>query len=284
MLLENMTLLDGKTARMKYSLSAHNSNYMERSASLDNHSHGKYVSRHTRAPVPRELRAMHASRTLSLLAATTLSLFALVGCHPPMEEDASTEAVTESLGQTEQELTTCGSSCPTGYHPTSYKCNLTSCGNSCYGPGNSNQVICQPNSGTFSACGSSCPSGWTVRSYSCNLSDCGHSCYGPGNSNQVTCAPVCDPRVGTHSQMNFDAVANSEYAYRNGWCSIGTTFPAQCFNGTYYYSQTLGNNHCVRVGSNGTCQDPDALWEVTCKSVVKCTYNCAGQCVKSTCT
>jgi hypothetical protein len=180
-------------------------------------------------------------------------------------------------------FTTCGSSCPSGWHSTQYSCNYSTCGHSCYGPGNSNQVRCEPNSGTFTTCGSNCPSGWYATQYSCNYSTCGYSCYGPGNSNQVTCTPPCDSRAGTHSQIWIDSVADTQYVYHDGWCGVGTSWPAMCFQGTYYYSQYLVNQYCQSVGSSGSCYDSDAWWKVTCQSLIDCVYTCSGQCVKADC-
>ncbi len=180
-------------------------------------------------------------------------------------------------------FTQCGSSCPSGWHPTQYSCHLSSCGNTCYGPGNSNRVTCEPNSGTFTQCGSSCPSGWNPTQYSCNYYSCGSPCYGPGNSNQVTCAPPCDPRAGTHGQIWINTSANSDYVYHDGWCSVGTQLPAMCWEGTYYYQQSLVSQYCMSVGSGGSCYNPDAWWNVTCRSLVDCIYNCSGQCVKADC-
>lgn len=186
------------------------------------------------------------------------------------------------LGEVEQLTTVCGSTCPSGSHPTQYSCNY-SCGSSCYGPGNSNRVTCEPNSGTFTQCGSSCPSGWNPTQYSCNYYSCGSPCYGPGNSNQVTCAPPCDPRAGTHGQIWINTSANSDYVYHDGWCSVGTQLPAMCWEGTYYYQQSLVSQYCMSVGSGGSCYNPDAWWNVTCRSLVDCIYNCSGQCVKADC-
>ena len=78
----------------------------------------------------------------------------------------------------------CGMSCPSGYHPTSYKCDW-SCGGPCYGGGN-NAATCAPDCGSsFKKCGMSCPSGYVSTSYSCDWS-CGGPCYGGGN-NSATC-------------------------------------------------------------------------------------------------
>ena len=271
---------------------------------------------------------MSKLNTLSLLAVTTCSLFVFWGCDTQMDEPAPAEVSESEVGEVEQGLTVCGSSCPSGYHPTQYSCNYSACGNSCYGPGNSNRVTCEPDSGTFTSCGSSCPSGWHPTQYSCNYSTCGNSCYGPGNSNRVTCEPdsgtftscgsscpsgwyatqyscnystcgtscygpgnsnrvtcaqVCDSRVGTHGNTWIDSFAISEYGYSSGWCGVGTSYPQQCYEGTYYYSQYLVSQYCQSTGSSGSCYDNDALWGVTCKSLVDCVYDCSGQCVKADC-
>lgn len=223
---------------------------------------------------------MSKLNALSLLAVSTCSLFGLWGCNVQMDEGGVDES---ELGEIEQPLLKCGSSCPSGSHPTQYTCNLFSCGSSCYGPGDSNQVDCQPNSGTFTQCGTSCPSGWYPTQYTCDLYSCSNSCYGPGGSNQATCAPVCDPRVGTHGQTWIQGLAYSEYVYHGGWCSIGTNWPAMCFDGVYYYSQSLASQYCVSVGSGGSCYDSDAVWSVTCDSLVDCVYDCSGQCVTADC-
>jgi hypothetical protein len=221
--------------------------------------------------------------TLSLLAVTTCSLFVFWGCDVQMDEATPAEVSESEVGEVKQGLTTCGQLCPSGYHPTQYSCSYTTCGSSCYGPGNSNQVTCMPDSGTFTSCGSSCPSGWHPTQYSCTYSYCGSPCYGPGNSNQVGCERDCDPRTGTHGQTWVDTFANTYYVYRDGWCSVGSSLPQMCYEGTYYYSQYLVSQYCQRTGSGGSCYDNDALWGVTCKSLVDCIYNCSGQCVKADC-
>lgn len=226
---------------------------------------------------------MSKLNTLSLLAVTTCSLFVFWGCDTQMDEPAPAEVSESEVGEVEQGLTVCGSSCPSGYHPTQYSCNYSTCGNSCYGPGYSNRVTCEPDSGTFTSCGSSCPSGWYATQYSCNYSTCGNSCYGPGYSNSVTCAQVCDSRVGTHGNTWIDSFAISEYGYHSDWCGVGTSYPQQCYEGTYYYSQYLVSQYCQKTGSSGSCYDNDALWGVTCKSLVDCVYDCSGQCVKADC-
>ena len=56
-----------------------------------------------------------------------------------------------------------------------------------------------------------------------------------------------------------------------------------CFQGTYFYYQTLQSSSCSSVGSGGTCYDNDAWWWVTCNSLVDCIYDCSGTCVKADC-
>ncbi|MFP2960220.1 hypothetical protein ACLEPN_20940 [Myxococcus sp. 1LA] len=101
--------------------------------------------------------------------------------------------------------------------------------------------------------------------------------------NATTCTRGCVPHAGTTGRKWISTSTESEYAYRSGWCGIGTVFPSMCFEGTYYHSQSLDTRGCLRAGSNGTCQDPDAVWRVTCRSSIQCTYNCDGECVPTHC-
>jgi hypothetical protein len=94
---------------------------------------------------------------------------------------------------------------------------------------------------------------------------------------------VCDSRNGMHGQMWITEGTYSQYMYNAGWCSVGTIWPASCYSGTYYYSQYLVSDYCSSVGSSGSCYSSDAWWWVTCNSLVDCTYNCSGQCVRSGC-
>lgn len=271
---------------------------------------------------------MNRSRVLSLFASLTYGALVALGCSVQTVEEDPAEAGEEDLGEAEQDLTKCGYLCPSGWHPTKYSCNIAACGTSCYGPGNSNQVVCQPDSGTFITCGSSCPSGWHTTDYSCHVSTCGHSCYGPGdsnrvecepnsgtfttcgsscpsgwhatgyscnfstcgyscngpnNSNRVTCAPDCAPNAGTHGKVWITETVPSQYAYHDGWCSIGTSYPAMCWQGTYYYNQSIVDSYCSAVGSGGSCYNADAWWQVTCSSQVDCIYDCNGVCQPSDC-
>jgi hypothetical protein len=223
---------------------------------------------------------MNKLNALSLLAVSSCCMLVLWGCNMQANEDGIDES---ELGEVEHLLTKCGSTCPSGSHPTQYSCNLFLCGSSCNGPAGSNQVTCEPNSGTFTQCGTTCPSGWNATQYSCNLHSCSYSCNGPGGSNGATCTPVCDPSAGTHGQIWISESANSEYAYHGGWCSIGTNWPAMCWEGTYYYLQSLASQFCLSVGSGGSCYDSNAVWSVTCDALVDCVYDCSGQCVPAAC-
>lgn len=226
---------------------------------------------------------MNRSRVLSLFASLAYGALVALGCSvQPVEEDPA-EAGEEDVGEAEQDLTKCGYLCPSGWHPTKYSCNIAACGTSCYGPGNSNQVVCQPDSGTFITCGSSCPSGWHATGYICNFSTCGYSCNGPNGSNRVTCAPDCAPNAGTHGKVWITETVPSQYAYHDGWCSIGTSYPAMCWQGTYYYNQSIVDSYCSAVGSGGSCYNADAWWQVTCSSQVDCVYDCNGVCQPSDC-
>lgn len=102
----------------------------------------------------------------------------------PAQEEAE-PVQRESVGKSAQVL--CGTSCPSGYHPTSYSCDSIRCGGRC-GFDTKNQVTCEPDSGAFTQCGTSCPSGWSATSYSCNSISCGGNC-GFGNQNQAACSP-----------------------------------------------------------------------------------------------
>jgi hypothetical protein len=98
-----------------------------------------------------------------------------------------------------------------------------------------------------------------------------------------TATSACHPLAGTHGQIWMPFSASAQYVYHDGWCSVGHGLPAQCFQGTYFYYQTLQSSSCSSVGSNGTCYDNDAWWWVTCNSLVDCIYDCSGQCVKADC-
>ena len=98
-----------------------------------------------------------------------------------------------------------------------------------------------------------------------------------------TATSACDPRVGTHGQTWMYVSANSQYVYRDGWCTVGHGLPEMCWEGTYFYYQYLVSNTCSSGGSSGSCYDPDAWWWVTCNSLVDCIYDCSGQCVKADC-
>jgi Trypsin len=94
---------------------------------------------------------------------------------------------------------------------------------------------------------------------------------------------VCDSRNRTHGQMWITEGTYSQYMYNAGWCSVGTSWPASCYFGTYYYYQYLVSDYCSSVGSSGSCYSSDAWWWVTCNSLVDCIYDCSGQCVRSGC-
>ena len=119
-----------------------------------------------------------------------------------------------------------------------------------------------------------------------------NSCYNSGSTGTFTSSdvtaltavyPGCDPRAGTYGETWIDTSADSQYVYHDGWCSVGTNWPAMCWEGTYYHYQYTENYFCSSIGSGGSCYDPDAWWWVTCKSLVDCVYNCNGECVKADC-
>ena len=217
----------------------------------------------------------------SLFAASALSIFMVLGCNAPTGEADPAGPNEGDLAQVEQHFTQCGTSCPSGYHPTRRSCSAITCGGTC-SVGATNQVTCEPNVGTFLQCGTSCPSGWYATSRSCSTITCGGTCSFNA-TNQATCAPICDPKAGTHGQMWEVRSAQSQYMYQGEWCSIGTHWPPMCFQGTYYYNQQLVGQSCASVGSNGSCYDPDAWWNVSCNSLIDCVYNCNGQCEPAGC-
>lgn len=98
-----------------------------------------------------------------------------------------------------------------------------------------------------------------------------------------TAAVSCSPLNGTHGQLWTTVGANSLYVFRDGWCTVGHGLPEQCYEGTYYYYQTLQGSSCSSVGSSGTCFDDDAWYWVTCNALVDCIYNCSGQCIQASC-
>lgn len=95
--------------------------------------------------------------------------------------------------------------------------------------------------------------------------------------------PPCDSRAGTHGQMWTSVSVYAQYAYASGWCSVGTSLPPMCYEGTYYFYQYLTNYYCTSGGSSGSCYDSNAWWWVTCQALVDCIYDCSGQCVKAGC-
>jgi hypothetical protein len=94
---------------------------------------------------------------------------------------------------------------------------------------------------------------------------------------------ICDPKYATHGQMWDLDSAMAQYTYFQGWCSVGTSRPPLCFQGTYYYNQYLVHMYAWSVGSSGSFYDPDAWWLVTCNSLIDCIYDCSGQCVRASC-
>ncbi|WP_140852795.1 hypothetical protein [Myxococcus xanthus] len=129
-------------------------------------------------------------------------------------------------------------------------------------------------------CGYTCPSHFQAIGSSCRP-ECGPFCPEPYNVNATTCTPICDSREGTHGELEADFRYHDAYAYDENWC---TTLPTDvCIDGSYYYSHLLSNFFCHTVGSNGSCGDPDAIWEVNCRSRIDCVYNCEGECVKTDC-
>jgi hypothetical protein len=227
-------------------------------------------------------------RSRALLAIFTHGMFGMLGCRLQAENDhAEVEVSEEDLGQAEQPLTSthCGLVCPGGMHPTQTSCNLISC--SAFGSCNNgfpNQVQCASNSGTFNKCGTGCPSGWQQTQTSCNLISCkGFGECNNGSHNQATCTPICDPKYGTHDSIWIVESAESQYVYSGGWCSIGTNWPAMCWEGTYYYEQSFESGACISLGSGGSCYNSDAWWRVTCNARVDCVYDCSGTCQQTTC-
>ncbi|WIG94247.1 hypothetical protein [Myxococcus sp. SDU36] len=224
---------------------------------------------------------MQGMMRLSALTTALCGVLVLGGCNIPADEASPASGTELESGEAAQELTLCGTTCPAGQHVTSQLCNPAACGSSCSGAYSYNQVTCAPNTETFSHCGSGCPSGWLVTDVGCS-SACADFCNGI-YLNQTTCTRGCDPRAGTYGRKTLYTSAESEYVYRSGWCGIGTVYPAMCHEGTYYYSQSLETRGCLRAGSNGTCQDPDAVWRVTCRSSVQCVYDCDGNCIQTHC-
>ncbi|MEO6597916.1 MAG: hypothetical protein ABIP94_24500, partial [Planctomycetota bacterium] len=98
-----------------------------------------------------------------------------------------------------------------------------------------------------------------------------------------TASYVCNWLNGAHGQMWTSVSVNAQHAYHDGWCTVGHGLPEQCFQGTYYYYQTLQSSYCSSGGSSGSCYDGDAWWWVTCNALVDCIYNCSGQCVQASC-
>ena len=266
---------------------------------------------------------MNKSRALSLCAVATYSMFMILGCNVQLAEDDQAGAGESELVELEQRLqcgtscrsnyhptryscslscgggtctngvlnqvecelnrgtfAQCGTVCPNGWHATQLSCTFDCGGGTCINFVK-NQARCEPNSGTFTQCGTSCPSGWRPTQYSCTLGCGGSTCSGV--TNQVTCAPVCDPRAGTRSQMWINEPASAQYMYRYEWCSIGTLYPPMCWEGTYYHSQYVLSQSCSSPGSYGSCEDPDAWWNVTCRSLIDCVYDCSGRCVPAGC-
>jgi hypothetical protein len=98
-----------------------------------------------------------------------------------------------------------------------------------------------------------------------------------------TAASSCHSLAGQHGQMWTTVTANAQYAFYNGWCTVGRGLPQQCWDGTYYFYQDVQSSYCSSVGSGGSCYDGDAWWWVTCNALVDCIYNCAGQCIQAGC-
>lgn len=93
----------------------------------------------------------------------------------------------------------------------------------------------------------------------------------------------CDPLAGTHGQTWIMESAFSTYQYQSVWCCAGWACSPQCFQGTYYYSQSLAGQSCAAAGSGGSCYDPDATWLVTCNALIDCVYDCSGNCIPAGC-
>ena len=166
-------------------------------------------------------------------------LVLLVACGPMAEPELDIEPETapaqeesepverEDVGKAAQ--TICGTSCPSGYHPTSYSCDSIRCGGRC-GFDTKNQVTCAPDSGVFTQCGTSCPAGYHPTSYSCNSISCGGSC-GSYIKNQATCAPDSGvfTQCGTSCPSGWSATSYSCNAIScGGSCGFGNQNQASC--------------------------------------------------------
>ncbi|WP_224367487.1 hypothetical protein [Hyalangium versicolor] len=97
-----------------------------------------------------------------------------------------------------------------------------------------------------------------------------------------TSALACDWRVGLHNSMWITDTSYGQFQYYSVWCTVGRGLPAACYSGRYYYEQQLASTSCVGP-VNGSCNDPQATWLVTCNARIDCTYDCAGICQPTSC-
>ncbi|NVI98759.1 hypothetical protein HV824_11590 [Myxococcus sp. AM009] len=221
---------------------------------------------------------MSQPRAHALLMASLCGALILAGCDARTAEAPQAQEVDEQAAGLSDTMTQCGYECPPrGWHTRGWSC-APECGGTC-GPWG-NQVTCGVNTGTFTMCGYTCPNDFQPIGSSCKP-ECGPFCLAPYYSNATTCAPICDSREGTHGDMEADFRYYDAYANYEGWC---TSLPTDvCVDGSYYYSRLLAGFFCHTVGSNGSCGDPDAIWEVNCRSRIDCVYDCEGACVKTDC-
>lgn len=98
----------------------------------------------------------------------------------------------------------------------------------------------------------------------------GHICDGSG--------ACCDDKIGTLGQTSVLQSDMGTYNFQPVWCSIPWNVPPQCVQGNFTNWQSKMSETCVAVGSNGSCEDPDAVWYVTCSGSVNCVYDCNGVC------
>ncbi|MET0406692.1 MAG: hypothetical protein ABW123_30010 [Cystobacter sp.] len=121
----------------------------------------------------------------------------LTACGGPSEAEPQGEK--SSLGTVESALPQCGTTCPGGYHSTSYYCSA-SCGSS-FCPAY-NGVNCDANTGaSFSTCDSGCPSGYHIASYA----------Y----------AASCEPSPNTSGPNKTVAVCQTNSGASFSTCGIG---------------------------------------------------------------
>ncbi len=170
-------------------------------------------------------------------------------------------------------FTPCVPSCAAG-------CGDDGCGGVCGCPAGQS---CMPGGtcacpGTTTACAGTCTDTMTD---SQNCGACGNRCPGAAVSWPCVAGVCCSPRAGTVGSNEGTWTASSAWLFRNSWCT--PTAPPGCYSGTYVNMYWLVGSVCRTVGSLGTCNDDDALYDVTCGANVRCVYNCQDVCVQSTC-